>query len=407
MKKYDVVVIGGGPAGMAAAIESSKTGAKTLLIERDNRLGGILNQCIHNGFGLHYFKEELTGPEYASRFEDLLRKTNVDILLSTFVTSVDGRKLTLINETGASEIEPKAVVFAMGCREKTAGSIKLGGTRPAGIMTAGQVQKLVNFYGKLPGKKAVILGSGDIGLIMARRLTFEGAKVEMVLEIMPTSSGLPRNIRQCLEDFDIPIHYNTTITEVIGADRVEGIKYARVDNKFNIIEGTEKYLDCDLVVLSVGLAPEHDIVANPSINPVTGGFYVNELRECSEGVFACGNVLQVHDLVDNVTAESTTAGRNAGLYALGKITKTKEHNVNIGRGVRYTVPSRYYEGEGKLEVFFRVGEKFKDSDIVVSMGDNDIYKKPTLALNPGEMASIVIDKANLTDDITICIKERK
>lgn len=407
MKKYDVIIIGGGPAGMAAAIECSKTGAKTLLVERDNRLGGILNQCIHNGFGLHYFKEELTGPEYASRFEKLLKETDVDVMLETFVTNVDGRKVSLINSKGAVTLEPKAVVFAMGCREKTAGSIKLNGTRPAGIMTAGQVQKLVNFYGKLPGKKVVILGSGDIGLIMARRLTFEGAKVDMVLEIMPTSSGLPRNIRQCLEDYNIPIHYNTTITEVMGKDRVTGIKYAQVDKDFNVLKETEKYIDCDLVVLSVGLAPEFDIVNNPNINPVTGGFVVNEFRECREGVFACGNVLQVHDLVDNVTAESITAGRNAGLYALGKLDRGAEHKVLTGDGVRYTVPSTYFEGDNDVEVFFRVGKKFKDVQIVASVGDKEIKKKPVIALNPGEMTSIVVNKKDLKEDITISIKERK
>ena len=245
MKNYDVVVIGGGPAGMGAAIECSKTGAKTLLIERDSRLGGILNQCIHNGFGLHYFKEELTGPEYANRFVELLKETNVDVLLNTFVTDISGKKITIINPDGAEVIEPKAIVLAMGCREKTAGNIKLNGTRPAGIMTAGQAQKLVNYYGKLPGKKVVILGSGDIGLIMARRLTFAGAKVEMVLELMPTSSGLPRNITQCLDDFNIPIHYSTTITEVIGKDRVKGIKYARVNDKLKPIARSIQKLDCD------------------------------------------------------------------------------------------------------------------------------------------------------------------
>ncbi|MBE5738334.1 MAG: FAD-dependent oxidoreductase [Clostridiales bacterium] len=407
MKKYDVVIIGGGPAGMAAAIECSKTGAKTLLVERDCRLGGILNQCIHNGFGLHYFKEELTGPEYASRFEALLRETNVDIMLNTFVTKVDGKKLTIINDEGATDIEPKAVVFAMGCREKTAGSIKLNGTRPAGIMTAGQVQKLVNFYGKLPGKKAVILGSGDIGLIMARRLTFEGAKVDMVLEIMSSSSGLPRNIRQCLEDYNIPIYYNTTITEVIGKDRVEGIKYAQVDKDFNIIKETEKYIDCDLVVLSVGLAPEFDIVKDPVINPITSGFVVNEFRECREGVFACGNVLQVHDLVDNVTAESITAGRNAGLYALGKLDRGAEHKVIVGDGIRYTVPSTYFEGDNDVEVFFRVSKKFKDVEIVATVDGVDVKKKPVIALNPGEMTSLIVNKNGLKSDMTISIRERK
>lgn len=406
MTKYDVVIIGGGPAGMGAGIECSKTGAKTLIIERDNRLGGILNQCIHNGFGLHYFKEELTGPEYASRFEKLLSDTNVDVMLNTFVTKVDGKKIYIVSPNGAEIIEPKAIVLTMGCREKTAGSIRLKGTRPAGIMTAGQVQKLVNFHGKLPGKKVVILGSGDIGLIMARRLTLAGAKVEMVLELMPTSSGLPRNIRQCLDDFDIPIHYSTTITEVLGKDRVTGINYARVDDKLNAIESTTKYLECDLIVLSVGLAPENDIVSNLEINPKTGGFVVNEFRECSEGIFACGNVLQVHDLVDNVTVESILAGRNAGLYALGKLQRNKEHKVFAGNGIRYTVPSSYFENGEDLEVFFRVNSKYRNANIVVSANDKDIYSKFAVALNPGEMASITIKKDILSDDITLSIKEK-
>lgn len=406
MTKYDVVIIGGGPAGMGAGIECSKTGAKTLIIERDNRLGGILNQCIHNGFGLHYFKEELTGPEYASRFEKLLSDTNVDVMLNTFVTKIDGKKIYIVSPNGAEIIEPKAIVLAMGCREKTAGSIRLKGTRPAGIMTAGQVQKLVNFHGKLPGKKVVILGSGDIGLIMARRLTLAGAKVEMVLELMPTSSGLPRNIRQCLDDFDIPIHYSTTITEVLGKDRVTGINYARVDDKLNAIESTTKYLECDLIVLSVGLAPENDIVSNLEINPKTGGFVVNEFRECSEGIFACGNVLQVHDLVDNVTVESILAGRNAGLYALGKLQRNKEHKVFAGNGIRYTVPSSYFENGEDLEVFFRVNSKYRNANIVVSANDKDIYSKFAVALNPGEMASITIKKDILSEDITLSIKEK-
>lgn len=406
MKNYDVVIIGGGPAGMAAAIESSKNGAKTLIVERDNRLGGILNQCIHNGFGLHYFKEELTGPEYAHRFKKLLEQTNVDVMLNAFVMETSGKRLKILSESGLIEMEPKAIVYAMGCRERTAGNIKLTGTRPVGIMTAGQAQKLVNYYGKLPGKKVVILGSGDIGLIMARRLTLEGAKVLKVFEIMSTSSGLARNIRQCLDDFDIPIHYNTTITEVIGEDRVTGVKYAQVDDKLNPIESTEKYLDCDLVVLSVGLAPEYDIVSNPHIDNRTGGLVVNELRECEEGVFACGNVLHVHDLVDNVTVESTVAGRNAALYALGKINRGKECQVFNGNGVRYTVPSTYYEGEGSLDIYFRINQKFLNSNIVVYSSGEEVFSKPTIALNPGEMECITIDKSKLKGDISVVIKER-
>lgn len=406
MKEYDVVIIGGGPAGMGAGIECAKTGAKTLIVERDNRLGGILNQCIHNGFGLHYFKEELTGPEYAHRFCKLLEESNVDVKLNTYVTSVDGKKITMISDNGIEIIEPKAIVYAMGCREKTAGSIKLNGTRPVGIFTAGQVQKLVNFYGKLPGKRAVVLGSGDIGLIMARRLTFEGAKVLKVLEIMPTSSGLARNIRQCLDDFDIPIEYNTTITEVCGKDRVEGIKYAKVDDKLNPILESEEYLDCDLIVLSVGLTPDNDIVCNPSIDTRTGGFVVNEYRECSDGVFACGNVLHVHDLVDNVTVESTLAGRNAGKYALGMLPRGKEHKVNVGNGVRYSVPSTYYEGDGVLDIYFRITKKFLNSAIVVECNGKEIFVKNTIALTPGEMVTISVDKAQMNGDITVSIRER-
>lgn len=406
MKEYDVVIIGGGPAGMGAGIECVKTGAKTLIVERDNRLGGILNQCIHNGFGLHYFKEELTGPEYAYRFRELIDKTSVDVKLNTFVTNVDGKKITMIGENGVEEIEPKAIVYAMGCREKTAGNIRLNGTRPAGIMTAGQVQKLVNFYGKLPGKRVVVLGSGDIGLIMARRLTFEGAKVLQVFEIMPTSSGLPRNIRQCLDDFEIPILYNTTITEVIGKDRVTGVKYASVDEKLNPIPESEKYIDCDLVVLSVGLAPDNDIVKNPNIDTRTSGFVVNEYRECSEGVFACGNVLHVHDLVDNVTMESKIAGQNAGLYALGKLPRGEEFRILCGDGVRYTVPSTYFVGDGNLDIYFRITRKYCNTNIVVECGGELIYSKPTLALNPGEMVTLAIDKSKLSGDITIGIKER-
>ena len=408
MKDYDVVVIGGGPAGMGAGLESAKTGAKTLIIERDNRLGGILNQCIHNGFGLHYFKEELTGPEYAHKFKTLVDESDIDVKLNTFVTKIDGKKITMLSPEGLETIEPKAIVFAMGCRERTAGNIKLTGTRPAGIMTAGQVQKLVNFYGKVPGKKVVILGSGDIGLIMARRLTFEGAEVLKVLEIMPTSSGLARNIRQCLDDYNIPIHYNTTITEVIGTDRVERIKYAKVDEKMQPIPETEEELECDLVVLSVGLVPEYDVVTDPQVDTRTGGLVVNEYRECEEGIFACGNVLHVHDLVDNVTIESTLAGKNAGLYALGQLKRGKENKVFAGNGIRYTVPSSYFESEeGTLDIYFRITKKFVNSKIVVYSEGEEVFTKQTIALNPGEMEVITVEKSKLKGDISVSIVEKE
>lgn len=408
MKDYDVVVIGGGPAGMGAGLESAKTGAKTLIIERDNRLGGILNQCIHNGFGLHYFKEELTGPEYAHKFKTLVDESDIDVKLNTFVTKIDGKKITMLSPEGLDTIEPKAIVFAMGCRERTAGNIKLTGTRPAGIMTAGQVQKLVNFYGKVPGKKVVILGSGDIGLIMARRLTFEGAEVLKVLEIMPTSSGLARNIRQCLDDYNIPIHYNTTITEVIGTDRVERIKYAKVDEKMQPIPETEEELECDLVVLSVGLVPEYDVVTDPQVDTRTGGLVVNEYRECEEGIFACGNVLHVHDLVDNVTIESTLAGKNAGLYALGQLKRGKENKVFAGNGIRYTVPSSYFESEeGTLDIYFRITKKFVNAKIVVYSEGEEVFTKQTIALNPGEMEVITVEKSKLKGDISVSIVEKE
>ena len=408
MKDYDVVVIGGGPAGMGAGLESAKTGAKTLIIERDNRLGGILNQCIHNGFGLHYFKEELTGPEYAHKFKTLVDESDIDVKLNTFVTKIDGKKITMLSPEGLETIEPKAIVFAMGCRERTAGNIKLTGTRPAGIMTAGQVQKLVNFYGKVPGKKVVILGSGDIGLIMARRLTFEGAEVLKVLEIMPTSSGLARNIRQCLDDYNIPINYNTTITEVIGTDRVERIKYAKVDEKMQPIPETEEELECDLVVLSVGLVPEYDVVTDPQVDTRTGGLVVNEYRECEEGIFACGNVLHVHDLVDNVTIESTLAGKNAGLYALGELKRGKENKVFAGNGIRYTVPSSYFESEeGTLDIYFRITKKFVNAKIVVYSEGEEVFTKQTIALNPGEMEVITVEKSKLKGDISVSIVEKE
>lgn len=407
MKNYDVVVIGGGPAGLGAGLESSKTGARTLIIERDCRLGGILNQCIHNGFGLHYFKEELTGPEYAHRFVELVKKDkNIDVLLNTFVTKVEGKNITIVNEKGAEVITPKAIVYAMGCRERTAGSIKLNGTRPVGVMTAGQVQKMVNFYGKMPGKKVVILGSGDIGLIMARRLTFAGAEVKMVCEVMSTSSGLPRNITQCLDDFKIPIYYNTTISEVIGKDRVEGVKIAKVDEQLKPIKSTEKLVDCDLVVLSVGLTPEYDIVSNPKVNPITNSFFVNEYRECEEGVFACGNVLQVHDLVDNVTAESSIAGRNAGLYALGKLSRSVESAISQGDNVRYVVPTSYFSGEGKLDVSFRVTKKLVNCKIIARCGKKEVYSKNVIALKPSELETINIDKTLLKGPVTISVEER-
>lgn len=401
---YDVIVIGGGAGGMAAAIESDKLGAKTLLIEKENVLGGILNQCIHNGFGLHHFKEELTGPEYANRYVKELETTNVNVLYNTFVTNIEKHKVEIINENGKKTLTSKAIVLAMGCREKSAGSINLTGTRPVGIYTAGQVQKMVNLHGKLPGKNVVILGSGDIGLIMARRLVFEGVKVEMVMEIMSQTSGLARNIQQCLIDFNIPLLMNTTITKVVGDKKVEGIYYAKVDDKFNVIKETEKFIKCDCILLSVGLVPEFNVARTLKTNRITNGTYVDEYRQTEEeGIFACGNVLHVHDLVDNVSEEAEIAGKSAGLYALGKLEFGVKHNVTTGDGVRYVIPNYIYSGEGNSALYFRSDKKYVKSNIVVMCNNEIIAKTFKLSITPGEMQKIDIDKSKINGDLVVKI----
>lgn len=402
---YDVIIIGGGAAGMASAIESAKLGAKTLLIEKDGKLGGILNQCIHNGFGVKYFKEELTGPEYAHRFETVVAENNIEVMLNTFVINVaNDKSVTIINKDGMKILRAKAVVLAMGCREKTAGSINLAGVRPAGIFTAGQVQHMVNISGKMPGKNVVILGSGDIGLIMARRLTFESANVKMVLEIMSNTSGLARNVQQCLVDFDIPLHFNTTITRVVGKNRVEGIYYAKVDDKFNVIEGSEKFLKCDCILLSVGLVPDNSVIPQLKINAITNGASVDEFRETEiDGIFACGNVLHVHDLVDNVTMEAILAGKNAALYAQQKLVKGQKFNIVSGIGVRYNIPNTVYNGSGEVEVFFRATNKFIKHSIVAKSAGEIIAKKFVMSITTGEMQNIKIDKSKINSDVEISI----
>lgn len=404
--KYDVIVIGGGPAGMGAAIESSKSGAKTLLIERESQLGGILNQCIHNGFGLHYFNEELTGPEYAMKFIELIKLSKVEVLLNTFCTQIESGKVTIINKCGCKVLNAKSIICAMGCREKTAGAIRLNGERPSGVLTAGQTQKMVNFYGQLPGKEVVILGSGDIGLIMARRLTFEGAKVLMVLEIMEQSGGLARNIRQCLDDYNIPLMYKTTVCEVVGKDRIEGIWIAQVDENFKIIETSKKFVKCDCLILSVGLIPENEIVKNFKLSPATNSFCVNEYRETSvKGVFACGNVLHVNDLVDNVTDESIATGHFASLNCKNKLKYLNEHKIICGEGVRYTVPFNFFEGSEKLNLSFRSTKKYKKCKIVVECGNTEIYSKICLSISPSQMQNIQFSKENIKKEIKISIRE--
>lgn len=401
---YDVIVIGGGAGGMAAAIESDKVGAKTLLIEKENVLGGILNQCIHNGFGLHHFKEELTGPEYANRYVQALKSTNVDVLYNTFVTNIESNKVEIVNDKVKQILNAKAIVLAMGCREKSAGSINLTGTRPVGIYTAGQVQKMVNLYGKLPGKNVIILGSGDIGLIMARRLVFEGVNVEMVMEIMSQTSGLARNIQQCLVDFNIPLLMNTTITKVVGDKKVEGVYYAKVDEKFNVIKETEKFIECDCILLSVGLVPEFNIAKQLEVNRITNGTYVDEYRQTKEkGIFACGNVLHVHDLVDNVSEEAEIAGRNAGLFALNKLELGPKYNVLCGEGVRYAIPNYVYQGENNVSLYFRSNKKYIKSNIIVECNGQPITKTFKLSITPGEMQKIDIDKSKILGDLVVKI----
>ena len=407
MIKTDCLVIGGGPAGMSVALAASQNGSKVILVERDDVLGGILNQCIHNGFGLHYFKEELTGPEFAYRFRKMVEKDkNITVLLNTLVTKIDDHKVEVVGSVGRETIEAKAVVLAMGCRERTAANISLCGTRPMGIMTAGTAQKMVNIDGKLPGKDVVILGSGDIGLIMARRLTLEGAKVHAVLEINPTSSGLRRNIMQCLEDFDIPLLYKHTIFEVVGKDRVEGVYYGEVDQNYQPIEKSKKFLKCDTVVLSVGLMPEMNLASFVPTSRVTNGAVVNEYYQTAEEwLFSCGNILHVHDLVDNVALEAQQVGQFASLYAQGKLPmQTKPIQVTHTSDFGYVLPSMLYEGEGNVEIKFRLKNKVVKKTIVAKCNGVILGKKFVLAGVPGEMLKLSINKNGAVGEIEFSVE---
>lgn len=420
MKAYDLVIVGGGPAGLAAAASARENGVEDiLLIERDRELGGILNQCIHNGFGLHTFKEELTGPEYAARFIEQVKDLDIDYKLNTMVMDISPeKKVTAMNrEDGMFEIQAKAVILAMGCRERSRGALNIPGYRPAGIYSAGTAQRLVNIEGFMPGREVVILGSGDIGLIMARRMTLEGAKVKVVAELMPYSGGLKRNIVQCLDDFGIPLTLSHTVIDIDGKDRVKGITLAEVGSDGKPIVGTEEYYSCDTLLLSCGLIPENELSksAGVELNPITSGPIVNDSLETSiEGIFACGNVLHVHDLVDYVSEEAGNAGRNAARYIKNGEASNSTRTIEIlpEGGVRYTVPKyvRPELMENSLTVRFRVGKVFKNCSIATYFGDELINKRKRPVMAPGEMESIRLDKSELAkypdlSQITIKIEE--
>ncbi len=419
VKSYDIVIIGGGPAGLAAAISARNAGIESILIlERDQELGGILNQCIHNGFGLHTFQEELTGPEYADRFIAMVKEQAIAYKLNTMVLDISPKKvITAMNRTdGILQIQAGAVILAMGCRERARGALNIPGFRPAGIFSAGTAQRLVNIEGYLPGREVVILGSGDIGLIMARRMTLEGAKVKVVAELMPYSGGLKRNIVQCLDDYGIPLKLSHTIVDIKGKKRLEGITLAQVDETGKPILGTEEEYSCDTLLLSVGLIPENELSKEMGVklDNITCGPLVNESLETNiPGVFACGNVLHVHDLVDYVSEEAQRAGSNAAKYVKGKLTDCGSViTLAASDGVRYTVPHQINRDrmEEQLTVRFRVGSVLQNSYISVYFDWERVMHRKKQVMAPGEMEQVILQKQKLAaypklEHITIKIEK--
>jgi thioredoxin reductase len=395
LKNVDLVIIGGGPAGMSAAISAFSSGVSDILIlERGGELGGILGQCIHNGFGLHKFKEELTGPEYAWRYEEQIEMLKIPYMLNTMVTGITkDKKITAVNSAeGIFEIQTKAIILAMGCRERSKGALNIPGSRPVGVYSAGTVQKYVNLKGYLPGREVVILGSGDIGLIMARRMTLEGAKVRAVCEIMPYSSGLARNVQQCLNDFGIPLKLSHTVVEIHGKSRLTGVTIAKVDENLKPVMDTKEYIPCDTLLLSVGLIPENDLSKDIGIefDSVTGGPVVDQNRQTTvSGIFACGNVLHVHDLVDYVSDEAEIAGRAAAGYINQKAGTAINIPIKTDGKIRYTVPQRFTECN-KTVLYFRTAGVYNNAVVNVRDGDKIICSKKKRKLLPAEMETITL-----------------
>lgn len=414
MIKHDIVIIGGGPAGMAAAVAAYDNGVRdVVIIDREEKLGGILKQCIHNGFGLHKLGKELTGPEYAAHYEKAVSERGIKVFYETMVTDISkDRTVTAQNSEGILKIEAKAVVLAMGCRERSRGALNIPGTRPAGVYSAGTAQKLINCMGYSVGKRVVILGSGDIGLIMARRMSLQGAKVEAVCEIMPYSGGLTRNIVQCLNDFDIPLYLSTTVAEIHGRERVEGVTIAQVDENRRVIEETKHYIPCDTLLLSCGLIPENELTSSAGIglSSVTSGALVDEHRQTErEGIFACGNVLQVHDLVDYVSDEAEIAGKSAAEYVKGNLNTDETVKTAAGNGVRYVLPQRVTASPKEdISLFLRVTQPFGKVRYTVKSGDEVLATAVRLKAAPGEMEKITVKAErfkNISEEITVSLEE--